>query len=277
MVTELLASTDSAAYQLGRVIGALLIPGAGLVMLIVGLRMRSRRTPMPQQWVSPPPGYPPVPGQPGPYPGYPSPGGQASPYPSYPPPPPKQTGGTVLIVLGAILLVLGLLGLLVNVAVGAGRKQDQSRSTTTSARTTPSAAKPSGLSVGDCITNAQYQAADMDPDPVACGTSEAIYELAYRGEGSASTCPDGLREESNYAVLLNKSHLYCFVLDVSAGECFEVDPDKKSFTSVACTDPTANAKVDQVIEGKTDLAACPGGPTGAAFPEPPHVVCTVQP
>lgn len=265
MTIEVLAADDT-AYQLGRLVGALLFPGLGLFLLVLGLVMRARgknAAPPPQPWSTAPGSYPPPPGH-YPPPGYP----QAPGYPPPgPPPPAKSSGGaTALIVIGCVLLVLSLVSIVGRAALRTG--------TSTSDRSINSSR---GLSVGDCITDAQYSARDMDPTPVPCSTPEAIFSLAYRGEGPTATCPDGLRDGSKYAVLVNTSVIYCFALDVTVGECFAVDGTSGHFRSVACTDPTANAKVDQILEGQTDLSACPAGPSGSAVPVPPRVVCTVKP
>src|SRR5437899_357126 len=113
------------AHNLGVTIGALMVPLIGLILLIVGLveRTRSRKAPPPM-----PPGYPgPVPHSPqfGPPPQQPPPGyGPQMPpgYVPYPPPPghwppPRpRPRGTALIVTGAVIFGLSLIGGLVRVA-----------------------------------------------------------------------------------------------------------------------------------------------------------------
>ena len=140
LVTLLAADPDTVGYRIGSIFGILLFPTLGLILLIVGLRQRSAagRQPFPPQPGYPPPpgygppghpGYPPAPGY-GP-PGFPPPGQHGYPpqpympgapppgypqqwgggYPPVPPPQPKSRG-TALIVIGAILLALSLLGIL---------------------------------------------------------------------------------------------------------------------------------------------------------------------
>jgi hypothetical protein len=182
--------------------------------------------------------------------------------PPYPPPAARPTGGPVaMIVVGSVLLVFGLAG----AGLAALESTDES---------VPSVFSD-GLQVGQCITDTQYASADMSPEATDCGAREAVYELAYQGEGPAATCPDGRREDSGYAVLFNNSRTYCFVLNVAEGECFSVDPEAQLFTPVDCTDSTATSKIDRIIEGADDLSQCPAGPQGAAFPEPARTYCVV--
>jgi hypothetical protein len=122
VVTTFLAERD-AAVQAGYLIGLFGIPLAGLVMLIIGLRQRSRSRVQPGPY---PPGYPPPPPgmlggsrypyQPGPQPQQPQMPYPPVPYQGYPPAfPPRRPGdsrGTALIAIGTVLLVWGLLGIL---------------------------------------------------------------------------------------------------------------------------------------------------------------------
>lgn len=270
MVVHNLAAAGDAAYSVGYLLGGLLIPGLGLLLLILGLVRRSSSRSQP----SGPPGYPPGPyPQPGypqgyPQPGYPQPGYPPAGYPQqpgYPPAygaPPKKRG-TVMIVIGVVLLVLGLLGL-------AGRMA--SRTSESSSRSGGSG----GLAVGDCITGDQYVAADMNPTPVSCSDAKSVYELASKGDRSA-TCPDGKRDDSDYAVLMNESRIYCFILDVEEGECFDIDETSRLVAPVACSDPNAVTKIVKRVDGSTDTAVCESGARAVAFPEPARVYCAEAP
>lgn len=228
MVAQTLAAAgsgaESAGYAIGTVIGMLLIPGLGLLLLILGLVRRSSSGAK----LSGQPGYPqsyPQPGYPQgyPQPGYPQPGyPQGYPHqgypqqPGYPPAPPQAYGappkksGTALIVIGVVLLVLGLLGLAGRMATRASESSSSSESSASS-RSVPSSVPSSDpgssksrgagdLAVGECITSDQYATAGMDLTPAGCSNPQAIYELASKGGGSA-TCPDGKRADSDYSVL----------------------------------------------------------------------------
>ncbi|CAN5267172.1 hypothetical protein BH11ACT7_BH11ACT7_13240 [soil metagenome] len=258
--------------------GLLVVPAAGLLLLILGIRRsRTGREPHPlppPQWQQPP-GYPSgyyPPPQPGPG----APPGFYPPPPPFAPPPRQSAAGTVMIVIGAVLTVLGLLGAGL-AAFGATNDSSQVGAASSGAPRPSSPATDAGLQVGQCITDEQYSSAEMSPQPTDCGDRDAVYELAYQGSGPTATCPDGLREDSGYAVLFNSSKTFCFVLNVEEGECFFVDPDEQLFSPVDCADPTANSKIDRIFDGADDLSLCPAGPQGAAFPEPARTYCVVPP
>lgn len=249
----------SPAYVVGRLMGMVLIPGVGLLLLILGLRKRGesrRQAPQPGYG----PGYPAYPGQPGqlpgaPYPPWPAgpPGYAGTPYPPPPPPPARGSSGTVLIVLGAVLLVAGLAGVAANLGRHSGT-----------------------LSVGECISAEDYGAGDMRPTPVDCGQAGAVYELASTGGGSA-TCPDGERENSGYAALVNDTLTYCFALNIREGSCYRVEVAKNLFIPVSCSSPQAVSKIDRRVDGSTDESKCPSGTKAITFPEPVRLYCVSSP
>jgi hypothetical protein len=278
VVGETLAAADT-AESIGYVVGLLVLPALGILLLVLGIRRaRTNQVTPPPMWQQPgPPGYPPGYYPPPPQAQFGVPPGFYPPPPGPPPPPPKQsTGGTVMIVIGAVLLVLGALG----AGLAAYGATDDSSSVGAQSSGAPRPSSPGaadGLQVGQCITDRQYSSAEMSPKATDCAERDAVYELAYQGSGPTATCPDGLREDSGYAVLFNSSTTFCFVLNVEEGECFHVDPDAQLFSPVDCTDPTANSKIDRIFDGADDLSLCPAGPQGAAFPVPARTYCVVPP
>ena len=249
-------AADSAEH-LGRVVGALLIPILGIVLLIIGLKKRSdaKRPPSPPQYGT---GYPQqAPGYPPQGPVYPQYGPQAyppnQPAPFAAPPPQRKSAGKGLIIAGAVLLGLGLLAGVARVAQNAS-----------------SGGKD--LAVGDCITNESYVAADLDPKTVSCSDSSAVFELATETTADRN-CPDGQREASGYAVLINSKTTLCFVLNLVEGDCYNVEPSKRSFEPAACTSDVGVIRVDRRIDGSTDETACDAGQTSVSFPEPARVYC----
>src|ERR1700747_2750349 len=109
MTLVYLADAAYAAAVAGRIVGMLVLPVGGLILLIIEIRKRSaarRQSPVgyPPGY-RPPPGYPPnypTPGQPG-HAAYPP--GRVYRLPSQPlqPPPRPKSAGTGLIVTGIIL------------------------------------------------------------------------------------------------------------------------------------------------------------------------------
>jgi hypothetical protein len=182
------------AHNLGFAIGTLMIPLIGLILLIVGLveRARSQKQPPPM-----PPGYFPQSSPPSqfgpPYP--PPPSGyapQAPPVyppatytpgaPDYPPPPghwprlqrPKPRG-TWLIVTGAVILGLSLLGGVVRAA----ESSNMSGSSTDSDLGHLSPAN--SLTVGQCVADDEF--GQGAPEPIDCSNLIATMELAFRWRG----------------------------------------------------------------------------------------------
>lgn len=248
--------------SLGYVAVMLVIPVVGLILLVLGIRSQraASRDRTPPYW-QPPPNLPP--------------GWHPPPELPLPPPVPHSRPGwaaVTMIMLGSGLLVLGLAGTALAVL---GATQDSAPSARLSLTAPPDS--PQRLQVGQCITAGQYAAAEMSPEPTDCADPEAVYELAYQAEGPTAICPDGSREDSGYAVLFNNSHTFCFVLNVAEGECFTVVPEAQLFKPVDCTDPSANSRIDRIIEGAEDLTLCPAGPQGAAFPQPSRTYCVVPP
>lgn len=268
MVEHILVAANenpSPGYVVGTVIGTLLIPGIGLLLLILGLqkRSRSRRAAMPGPG---PYGYPqgPYGGAPLPYPETPYPGA-AQPYPGapyagvpYPPPPVNRSGrssGTTMIVLGIVILVLGSLVVVGNLA----RKVSDAT-----------------ISVGECITEETYTSRDLTPKAADCSDEDALYELASRGDGSAN-CPDGKRETSGYAALVSDDRTLCFALNAREGRCYHVVIEENSFTPVSCNSPRATLKIERRIDGSTDESECETGTRPVTFPKPARLYCVTSP
>jgi hypothetical protein len=252
-VVDVVAAAD-VAESAGRLIGLLLIPGAGLALLIVGLRRRSQA----RRWPPISPGYPVPTGSP---PGYPPAGHR-------PPEVPQRSGGKALIVVGAVLLVLGLLGV-----VGVIGQRAASHSLSGSSQ---DAAASSGLNVGECITGPDYLSRDRDPRPVDCSGVDAVFELAFRGGGGVS-CPDGKRDDSIYAMLANHSRTYCFTANLREGQCYDVDTHTGVIVPRDCTDPTANTKVTRRVDNSTDPHLCGPDARQLTIPIPPRIYCTAPP
>jgi len=259
--TILVAASESRspAEAVGRIIGFLVIPGIGLLLLILGLRQRgqSRRNAPPPP---PQPGYPPYPGGPWQYPAqyppqYP---GQ---HPGWPPQPASPTRGTPLIAVGAVILALGLLGVVG--ALGAAALN---------------VAKAGRLSVGECIGVDQYRARNLNAKAIDCSRDDALYELASKGDGTAK-CPDGERDDSaSYALLINDAITYCFALNAREGACYHLEVEDNIFEPVSCNSSESMVvQVDRRVDGSTDTSACGGDANAVTIPEPARVYCFVIP
>lgn len=271
MGVSVLAAGDVVGVA-GRLTFLLGIPLIGLICLTIGLwtRSRSRRQLRPAYPYAP--GPPPM-GYPGPYPPAPYPG---TPYPGYPPYLPPQprtaTSATALIIIGSVVLALGGLGILGNIAFAASQRSHASSQT----RPSGAAAEPQ---IGQCFTdwdvmdefNTTAKASD-------CADPRATEELVFKGDSTA-TCPDGRRQSSVYDVYFNASSTLCFAANLTTGQCYMKMQDSKQthLTPVDCDDARfAQIKVLQRINGSTDATLCPPGSKGISYPSPARTYCIVK-
>lgn len=249
------------------------VPAIGLVCLVIGLVERSRgrrRAP-----AYPPPQYPPgFPVNPS-YPYPPPPDYPVPPYPAYPGPaagypsrPRTPKSATTLITIGAVLLVLGILGNAVRVL------SEHGRASRTTGQSTPSTA--AGPQIGQCFSEFEVGMGSFDR-PTDCADPVATYELAAKG-GPTTMCPDGKRDGSVYSRLTNESHILCFAANLQQGQCYLRTDERTTatWTPADCTESRyARFKVDKRIDGSTDSTQCPPETRANAFPKPPRLYCLV--
>ncbi|MGB8407199.1 MAG: hypothetical protein WCE30_24370 [Mycobacterium sp.] len=270
-----MSTTIEAARPLvavGYLIGAIGIPVLGLVLLILGLVQRSRsKTAAPQYPYPPmPPGYPPPRY---PQPGYPpQPPSYPNPYYPPPPPPPPAKRGTALIIIGALLVAFGLLGVVGRLAANSTRHESTvslptSQPTTQTTDSTPGAA----LQVGQCITSAGFRSR-MFLDAHDCNDVTSTFLLSAKGDQTA-TCPDGKRDDSIYSVLKNDAVTLCFEPNMQVGKCYTPD-DATASISYSASCAQGDLKVQLRIDGTTDTGPCLGT-KAIAFPDPAVVYCIV--
>lgn len=256
------------------------LPAAGLICLIVGLVRRSRThvqaTPYPPQYPTAP-GYPvnagyPLPtppaGHPGPYAEPPYAAGYAV---GLPPRPRTPKSGTALIIIGIVLLALGALGILGQMA---DVTSNHGRASRTTGQSSPSTAGPE---IGQCFSEFEVGMGSLNR-PTDCADSVATYELAAKG-GPATTCPDGKRDDSVYSRLTNESHTLCFAANLQQGQCYLRTDERKTatWTPVDCTETRfARFKVVQRVDGSTDKTQCPPGTRANAYPKPARLYCLAR-
>jgi hypothetical protein len=261
MGVTVLASDHDIGVALGQMMFAVGVPLIGLICLVIGFweRSRSRRKSRPAYPYPPPPmGYPqqPYPGYP-PHPGYP-------PYPGYPPqqsPAPRRTSGasTALITIGAVVLLLGIVGDFASAVRRLGEHQEHT-----------------SMRVGECITQMDYHSesftSSRDND---CANPANTYLLAAKG-GSSATCPDGKREGSIYDRYTDSTTIMCFALNLKQGQCYLIGGQRSSpeITLGDCNSTQAGEmRVAQRIDGSTDTSGCPDGDKGVSYPTPAIVYC----
>jgi hypothetical protein len=259
-VTTTYVAAD-AAYQMGKIIGALLFPTVGLVLLIIGLRQRSAARKLPPAAEQPPPGYPPqyaphgYPGQPGP-PGFP-------PSQGYPVAQPRsRSSGIALIIVGSVLLGLGAFGVLGAVVTSSGIRNSR-------------------LAVGDCIgTDAWSRDVKSinDVKRIDCSRTEAVEQLAAKADNSAP-CPDGKRDsDSVYDQLFPGSTRLCFQWSLTEGQCYTLTAGNPPVhadcaTQTAPTGAIGTVRVVKRVDGSADTSVCPSGTKGVAYPQSARTYC----
>jgi hypothetical protein len=251
---------------IGEVIGTLLFPAVGVLLLVLGLRERSKAR------GAQPPGYPGYPLYPPAYPppGYPPPYPVAYPPPGYPPvPPPRPTAGQGKIIAGSILTVLGLLGAGVNVLSSVNERKAEN------------SAPP--VEVGQCITGEAMASGVIGAHGiVACSQPAGVFEVVSTG-GRDAPCPDGARDDTDYARWINDTSSVCFVPNLLTGQCYAnvkhpVGDRTRTDTikSVPCTDASAEFTVLQRFE-RADYDLCPVGSHQRIWTDPPRTYCTGPP
>ncbi|MFC4854288.1 LppU/SCO3897 family protein [Actinophytocola glycyrrhizae] len=229
-----------------------------------------QRPPGGQPFGAPPPpqgqpyGGPPPQGQPfgGPAPqGLAGPGGPGGPgtppggYGTPPPPPPakKNTGTSIKIVLGVV--VLAAVGVFAFIRWGTS---------------------PASSEVGDCIKVNNASSVNADVEKIDCNDPAAAYKVAATFDDSSASCPD--EANSNYVSYTEAGRgglKLCLTLNAKEGECFvRGDSDER----VDCGDPKATFKVIKILTGTTDPSGCPEETTdGHIYAEPATVQCFGEP
>lgn len=248
------------AALLGTILGLLVFPVAGLVLLIIGIRKRAAsKRPLANHPPGYPPNYPPQPGYPPnypPQPGYPPPGqpGYAE-YPSaggYQPPAPQpprpKSAGTAFIVVGIVLLMLGALGL-----IGAVVENSEK-----------------SVAIGDCFTNV-IVSGDSNWVSRSCSDPDAVLQYAANADSSGN-CPDGKRDDSAYLSTEHDGVRMCFAPNLLEGHCYTSTDDDKTVAPADCS--AANAiKVLKRIDGGSDTSACPTGTNAITYTQPKRIYC----
>lgn len=181
------------------------------------------------------------------------------------------SSGTALIVVGALLLAFGGLGIVARLATAASRTTERSHAAL--GQSSPSGLAPS-LQVGECISEFNFRTGVFTAT-ADCGDPESAYELAAR-VGASETCPDGKRDGSVYDRLTDESITMCFVLNLKQGQCYmrmQGGP-AETLSPIDCSDTRfAQVSVSQRVDGSTDTARCPPGVKAVAYPAPARLYC----
>lgn len=169
---------------------------------------------------------------------------------------PRTPGkGTVLIVLGVLVLLLGTKQVITGLIPPRIPQAESS------------------VEVGQCITAQAYDQGHMNSVPLDCAQSDATMELVSDGDATAS-CPDGKRAGTKYPALTNAGRTQCFILNLRENQCYAL---ARTATVVTCTNPAANVRVDRRIDGTSAANGCSAQSRVVAYPDPQRVYCLVAP
>jgi hypothetical protein len=209
--------------------------------------------PTPSPGTPPNAGYPEQPGPPQP-PAYP-------PYypPGYPAPRPSGSSGTALIVVGAILLAFGLLGVFGHLGRAAFQADRSARS----------------ANVGQCIAEANMRENNSTPAPAQdCNKPDSVLEVAAKGDGSL-LCPDGKRQDSLYAYLFDGTTTLCLMLNLKQGQCYTASGTAQNpqFDAADCNGSATVIRVAKRVDGSSDVTLCPAGTKPISYPTPARLYC----
>lgn len=253
----------------------ILFPAVGVLLLVLGLRERSKarraQPPYPPAYPGYPPGYPPPypVGHPPPPP-YPPPPGYPAPHP--PPPPPRSTAGRGLIIAGSVLLLLSLIGIAGRAATGLGDRKAAEKF-----------APP--VKIGQCITGEALGSGSIGAkDITSCTDPQGVFEVVSAGVQDAK-CPDGKRLDTDFARWTNDAYAVCFLPNLQTGQCYVAiqgtpspgHPNRgNTLEPVACTDTSADFKVVKRVDA-ADFDLCPPGTKQRIWSMPPRTYCTGPP
>jgi hypothetical protein len=225
-------ASHEVGVQVGYLAAILGVPIIGVACLIIGLRLRSARA-----VTTGPPGSP----QPRP-----------------------TRWATTLVVVGAVLLTLGALGIAGNLV----RLNKRSLFDT-----------DKSMPVGQCIDQNAFLARSFSSSPANdCANPANTYQLAFKGAPSAS-CPDGKRDNSVYSRYTDDSAILCFALNLQQGHCYQLTNGSENLTLRPddCGEPQPSLdRVVQRIDGSTDTTRCAPGVKAIAYPAPPRVYCLAR-
>ncbi|ORW89949.1 hypothetical protein AWB92_20750 [Mycobacterium sp. IEC1808] len=225
-------TSHEVGVQVGYLAVVLGVPAIGVVCLIIGLRARSARA-----VTAGPPDAP-----------------ESRP----------AKWATTLIVVGAVLLTLGALGIAGNLV------RLNKRSLFDADKSMP---------VGQCIDQNEFLARTFSSSPANdCANPANTYQLAYKGSPTAN-CPDGKRDNSVYSRYTDDSAILCFALNLQQGRCYQLTNGAENLTMRPddCAEPQPSLdRVVQRFDGSTDTTRCAPGDKAIAYPVPPRVYCLAR-
>ena len=142
------------------------------------------------------------------------------------------------------------------------------------------AKSPASSSAGDCLTITEFKSGGDDPVKADCGDPNANVKIGVKLENAHDSCPGGASSPyDTYSVTGRSSYKLCLVINAKQGDCLaNLTSKTQGYKKVACTDPSAEAKLVKVVDGKADENLCEGteGVIPVAYPQPAQTMCFVK-
>lgn len=126
---------------------------------------------------------------------------------------------------------------------------------------------------GDCLYLTREGAGKLAYHRVGCNAHNATYKVedAYRG---AIACAPG--DYVRFRLGSGAGQVLCLALNVKTGDCLRDVEDESTISKVACTDPTAQERVE-LLSGFDRDDDCEGAEDVLAYAGPPgRTVCLIQ-
>jgi hypothetical protein len=222
----------------------------------------------PDPYGPPPGGYPQQPQQPGPYgpppgqhPGQPGPygpppqGPPGAPYgqgfqPPAPQAPKRSKALLIRLAVTAVILVVGGIFAIVHYTNS-----------------------PDSSNVGDCLKITEFKSGS-EPDKADCNDPAANVKIGVKLDSASQDCPDGGYD--TYSVTGKTSYKLCLMINAKQGDCLSNFTSKtEGYKKVPCSDPSKDAELVKVVEGKADKSICDDTDAKYAvpYPQPPLTMC----
>ncbi|WP_158848409.1 LppU/SCO3897 family protein [Saccharothrix deserti] len=130
---------------------------------------------------------------------------------------------------------------------------------------------PANAEVGDCVSVTAETDNRAEVDTHDCSADKASFKVGKVLDATDATCPEeGLYTEIAPAGSVGDGYKLCLLPNMAEGACYKPD-EGTGFVKTECTGPET-IKVTKVVQGSTDLEACPDG-AGMSYPEPPVTYC----
>ncbi|WP_367132916.1 hypothetical protein [Saccharothrix sp. HUAS TT1] len=129
---------------------------------------------------------------------------------------------------------------------------------------------------GDCVSVSAETDDRADVETLDCSDAKAVYQVGKVLDATDATCPEeGLYTEFPPVGSIDDGdgdgYKLCLLPNLSEGACYKPDDGTTEFVKTDCVGPET-FKVTKVVQGSTDLEACPDG-AGMAYPEPAVTFC----